>query len=113
MRESRLNGEEHRGEVGADDFLKVGECGFAERRLFVDARVGEQDVEPTKLVRNFDHGLFGCVPIRNIRPNREHAGAKLLGRGIQGLGVAADDLDPCALGSEKAPSRDRCRCCRL
>ena len=58
MRQRGLHGEEHAGEIGADDLLERLERGCAERRAAGNAGIGEQDVVLAE--------LFGALPDRSF-----------------------------------------------
>ena len=85
MRQRGLHGEEHGGEVGADDLLESLERGAAERRAAGDAGIGEHDVEFAEFFGALLDRGFGRGDVGGVGHDRERIRSEFLGGGIQRL----------------------------
>ena len=105
MRQRGLHGEEHAGEVGADDLLKRLERGGAKRRAARDAGIGEQDVVLAEFFGPLPDRGFGGGDVGGVGHDRERVRTQLLRGRIERrlISPCYDDLG--ALGHEQSCGR--------
>ena len=121
MRQRGLHGEEHAGEVGADDLFKSLARGGAKRRAARDTGIGEYDVVFAELVGPLPDGGFGGGNVGGVGHHRERVRTQLPGGGFERCLISPCDDDPGALGHEHSCGRktdaavasgDQCRLVR-
>ena len=105
MRQRGLHGEEHAGEVGADDLFKGLERGGAKRRAARDTGVGEHDVVFAELVGSLRERGFGGGDVGGVGHHRERVWTEFPGGGIEGCLIPPCDDDLGALGHEHSCGR--------
>src|SRR5580700_3431472 len=78
MRRRGLNSEENARQIGTNDSFELLERGLADRSNFVEAGIGEYDIEITELFRDSIHGAFSRFDIGSIGLQSENVLAELV-----------------------------------
>jgi hypothetical protein len=105
MRQRRLHGEEHAGEVGANDALKSLELGGAKRRTARDTGIGEYDVIVAELAGPLPDRSIGGGNVGGVGHHREGVRTQFAGGGIERRLISPRDDDPGAFGHEQPGGR--------
>src|SRR6266481_9351333 len=83
--------EEHRGQIGSDDFFKRSERCITDRRRAWYPGIREHDIEFAELSYGCGNGALEISDFRHVRLYRQHSSSKFLVCRIQGLRVPPGD----------------------
>ena len=114
-----MHGEEHRGDVGADDRFKCGERGPADRRVAGNAGIGKDNVELAELFNRLLDCLFGRRDIGRVGHDRQRIRPQLFRSRLERRLISPGNRHPRALGHEQPCCRKpdaavaACNQCRL